>query len=168
MTSEKRFLVALDETEAALRAVRYLGEMVGGRDDVQIALLHVLSPLPPELLETGGAPDEESQTRIEAEQEEEQRRWIAEARRRKDPLFQRARAILEEAGVDGLRVHEHAFETIPEDKVHARILDAAEECGCDTVVMGREDRGWVADVLNRHVSHDVVKHARGLSVWVVE
>lgn len=166
--SKRRLLIAIDDTDASMRAVRYVADLLGGREDVEVSLLHVLSPLPPELLETGGAGDEATEGRIEAEQEAEQRRWIDAARKAKAPLFAKARHSLEEGGFDGARVHAHAFETVPEERVYQRILDAAEHCGCDTVVMGREPRGWVANLLNRYVSHDVVKHAEGLTVWVVE
>lgn len=168
MTQANRFLVAIDETDASMRAVEYLARMVAGRPDAEIRLIHVLPPLPPELLETGGAPDEESQTRIEADQEAEQRAWIAEATERAQPVFDRARGILDAAGVSPGAVQVHAFDAIPEDRVPGRILDAARTCECGTVVMGRQARSWIGRMLRHHASESVVKQGEGFTVWVVE
>ena len=168
MTHATRFLVAIDETEASMRAVDYLARMVAGRPDAEIRLLHVLPPLPPALLETGGAPDEESQTRIESEQEEEQRQWIARATAAAEPLFDRARTRLEEAGVSAGAVVAQALDAIPEDRLPARILDAARQAGCETVVMGRRARSGLARLLAQPASEAVVKQGRGLAIWIVE
>ena len=168
MTHVNRFLVAIDETEGSMRAVEYLARMVGSRPDAEIRLLHVLPPLPPELLETGGAPDEASQARIEAEQEAEQRAWVAEATVQAQPVFDRARSILEGAGVPAGSVEAHAFDAIPEDRVPGRILDAARHCGCGTVVMGRHARSWIGRLLRQHIAEAVVKDGHGFTVWIVE
>ncbi len=168
MDKPRRFLLAIDDSEATERAAHYTGRVLAGRDDIEIHLLHVLPPLPPELLETGGGTDRESQARIEAEQEVEQKEWIAAAAHRVRPLFDSVRTILLAEGVPGSVVREHSSDAIPEDRIHQRILDAAAECSCATVILGRGPRSWRRELLNLYVTHDLVKSAQGFTVWVVE
>ena len=56
-TKDSRILLVLDDSEIALRAVKYVAQFVGRRSQFRICLVHVLHPLPPSLQEHGGSSD---------------------------------------------------------------------------------------------------------------
>ena len=45
-----RILIAVDDSEHSARALRYVGSLLRDARTVQVALFHVLRPMPPELL----------------------------------------------------------------------------------------------------------------------
>ncbi len=47
-------LVMVDESPGTKRSVAYVARMIGGLRGFHVYLLHLLPPLPPELLEFGG------------------------------------------------------------------------------------------------------------------
>ncbi|MBX3334092.1 MAG: STAS/SEC14 domain-containing protein [Nitrospira sp.] len=55
MMRTDKFLIAVDESAASLKAVSYVSQILRGRTDVHVRLLRVLPPIPPGLLEFGGA-----------------------------------------------------------------------------------------------------------------
>ena len=74
-----RLLVVLDDSAASRSAVKYVGKFVGKRRRFRICLVHVLPPLPPELLEHGGSEDPAKEARLEADLKAEQQLWISAA-----------------------------------------------------------------------------------------
>jgi hypothetical protein len=76
-----RLLVVRDDSVASRRAVKYVGKFVGKRKAFRICLVHVLPPLPPELLEHGGSEDSAKEAQLEAELKVGQHRWISAAKK---------------------------------------------------------------------------------------
>jgi nucleotide-binding universal stress UspA family protein len=62
--SWKRILIAVDDSAATRRAIRYVIEMASPSKIDQIVLLHVLDPLPPALLEHSGGLDRDALDRL--------------------------------------------------------------------------------------------------------
>ena len=58
-------LIAIDHSEATYRAVTYVAQIIGGREEFRILLLHVPEPMPPKLLEFGGAENPVEEQRAE-------------------------------------------------------------------------------------------------------
>ncbi len=56
-----KLLLVVDESRSSKRAVTYVARTIGRRRGFQLCLAHLLLPIPPALLEFGGAenPDEE-------------------------------------------------------------------------------------------------------------
>ena len=54
----KKILVAIDESEYALKAVDFAAMLLGGLGDVQITLFHVLPDFPPMFWDDGHILDE--------------------------------------------------------------------------------------------------------------
>ena len=77
---QERFLVVVDESPGSKRALDYGGRVLGGRRNFAIILLHLLPPLPPELLEFGGAENPRKEQKLEAELRVDQQAWIRSAR----------------------------------------------------------------------------------------
>src|SRR5215813_9262149 len=124
MPNTKHILIAVDDSEASYRAVTYVGSIIGGCEGFRVCLLHALPPLPRELLEFGGSEDPRQEERNEACLHTEQARWIEAVAQAAEPVFTRAKQILQEA-----RVPEHAVETQIVDTVNTQdtvldILDA--------------------------------------------
>lgn len=161
-------LVAIDDSDASLKAVSYVGSMMGGRMDVTIYLWHMLSPLPPELLEFGGTENPVEELSKETEIHGRQEIWVRDQRRKAEPLFEQARKTLARAGLPAASIHcnhgacAHAQETVP------GILDAAKANHCDTIVVGRHAfHGW-HKLFGHHVSDQLASRCRDLTLWVVE
>jgi hypothetical protein len=52
---KQKLLVALDEHSISTELVKYLGKIISGKKDLEVCLLHMLAPLPPELREFRGS-----------------------------------------------------------------------------------------------------------------
>ena len=98
-TANKRLLIAVDDSDASMRAVRYVADTIGGRDGFQVRLFHVLPPLPPELLEFIGSSDPAEEAQMQAKQKAEQAEWLKKAKKAEQPIFQKARAISGRGGI---------------------------------------------------------------------
>ena len=96
---DTRLLVILDDSAAAKRAVKYVGKFVGKRTGFHICLLHVLPPLPSELLEHGGSENPAKEARLGVDLKAEQHRWISAAKKASQKSLDEARAILRTAGI---------------------------------------------------------------------
>ena len=60
----------------------------------RLVLLHALPPIPPELLEFGGAEDPEAERRLDAELKKEQAQWLDKAKKSANPILEKAKMIL--------------------------------------------------------------------------
>ncbi len=63
----EHLLLVIDESPASVRAVEYTGNLLRRRQGFRIHLLHPLPPLPPELLEFGGAENPRKEQALENE-----------------------------------------------------------------------------------------------------
>src|SRR5690348_17725839 len=108
---DTRLLIALDDSEATRRAIEYVAKFVGRRKGFHICLVHVLRPLPPDLLEHGGSEDPSKEVLLERDLRAEQSRWIATAKRAAQKNLDQAGTVLRKTGVPaGARSEEHTSE----------------------------------------------------------
>ena len=168
MSNAKHILIAVDDSEASYRAVTYVGSLIGGCEGFRVCLLHAMPPLPRELLEFGGSEDPRQEEQDEACLKADQARWIEAVAQAAEPVFTRAKHILQEA-----RVPEDAVETQVVDTVNTQdtvldILETAHARHCGTVVVGRESVHGLKALWTSHVSDAVMHQGEGLAVWVVE
>src|SRR6185437_14799069 len=103
-TNDSRILLVLDDSEIALRAVRYVAQFVGRRRQFHICLVHVLPPLPPSLQEHGGSSDAAQERRLELAMKEEQERWIIATKQRAQKSLDEAGRLLTKSGIAGSAV----------------------------------------------------------------
>lgn len=167
MKAVHHMLLAIDDSEASCKAVEYVAAVVADAPRFRVRLLHVLPHIPTGLLEHGGC---EPGVACPAEQEvvEGRARWRERCELAASGLVDLARETLREAGVADDRIEVHFAAPLPEETIGFHILRAAIEHGCDTVVVGRAPRSWLADALHRHPTRDLLgKRARGLAVWIV-
>ena len=167
MSETQKILVAVDDSDATTAALQRVATGHSG-DSAQIRLFHVVGPVPPALLEFGGADTPKAEEKAEAELTAEEAKWFAEKRKNALPMLDQARDTLVAGGVAADRISGHVAESMPEDRLAHLILEDARESGCDTVVVGHTAYSWLAKHFHADVAHELQKHADGLVIVVVE
>ena len=167
MGSTNKILLAIEDSEASMKAVAYVAEMVGGRDTIHICLFHALPPIPPRLLESGGTEDPPNEQSVGTNLKSAQEEWIEKAKDAVQPLITRARTILQDHGMSQSQISTHFSHTIHKLDIVREILDAAKQSHCGTVVVGRHRLPWVQNLFYHHTGEGLVEQAQEVSVWVV-
>jgi nucleotide-binding universal stress UspA family protein len=167
MSETRSILVAVDDSDATKAA---LARVAAGHaaDGATVRLFHVVGPVPPALLEFGGADTPAEEERMERLYEVAESEWFSKARHAALPLLEAARDTLVAAGIAAARISIHVAESLPEDRLAHLILDDAREAGCDVVVVGHTAYGWLTKHFHADVAHELQKHADGLEIVVVE
>ncbi len=147
----KNILIAVDESENALRAVSYVGQFLGGTEGFKITILHVV-PEP-----------EEDYFPTSKEKEE----WLTQYILRMDVLLEDYRQLLIQKGFDPKDVTVRStLRYCP--SMAACILSERDETEYSTIVVGRQGLSRNEEFLFGSISSKVVNHARNCTVWVVE
>jgi nucleotide-binding universal stress UspA family protein len=168
MLSSHDVLIAVDESEASMKAVEYVASVVRSAPHFHIRLLHVLPHIPTGLLEHGGRSNPERLRAVSHELDEQTTRWQKRCEAAAADLVAAARTVLEEAGVGPDRIVESFAAPLPEETIGYHILKAAVDASSDTVVVGRAPRSWFSGVLHRSPSEVLLRgRARGIAVWIV-
>jgi hypothetical protein len=168
MPNARHILIAVDESEAAYRAVTYVGNIIGGYEGFRVCPLHALPPLPRELLEFGGSEDPQREEREEACLKADQARWIEAVTQAAEPVFTRAKHILHEAHVPEDAIETQIVDTVNTQDTVLDILETAHARHCGTVVVGRKSYHGLKALVTSHVSDELISQGEGLAVWVVE
>ena len=168
MGNVNKILIAIDDSEVSMKAVTYVAQMVRGRETTHIYLFHVLPPIPPRLLEFGGAEDPQKEQILSAELKAAQAEWIEKSKGAARLLIKRAQTILGDHGVPQNHISTHFSSSIHKPNVVREVLEAAKQWHCGTVVVGRHRLPWVQDLFHHHTGEELVEKSREFSVWVVE
>jgi nucleotide-binding universal stress UspA family protein len=168
MNANSNILVAVDDSEASDRAVDYVAQMVDGRKGFQILLFHAPAPMPPQLLEFGGAENPERERRAQAELHTAQGELLEEMARAAQPIFARAQTRFRQAHIPEESVKTELFMPPAEQSLDTSILQAARAHGCQTVVVGREAFSWLRELLQAHVADKLMQQADDLTLWIVQ
>lgn len=164
----ERLLLVIDESAGAKQAVEYTGAMLRHRRGLLVHLFYLLSPLPSELLEFGGAEDPRQEQRLEAELRRDQQEWIASAKASARPALDGAAKALQSAGVAERNiVYNFSYPTEPKDAART-ILEYAKSKHCHTVVLGHKTHSWFQRFAGADLTEQVLRYASGISVWVVQ
>lgn len=168
MNAEKRILIAIDDSDASMRAVRYVAQYLGRQTGIYMRLFHMLHPVPPEFLEFIGSEDLQEKERMEAKLRQAKAEWLGKEEKTEGSVFSKARAILSEAGVPDQRVQTEFCPSVNRQEVVVDILDAAKSSRCNTIVVGRESFSGLKRLFHHHVADELVRKGQGFSIWVVE
>jgi nucleotide-binding universal stress UspA family protein len=168
MNRTDKFLIAVEESAASLKAVTYVSRILQGRTDVQVRLLHVLPPIPPELLEFGGAELPQVEQRLSGELRQNQARWIETAKQNVQSSLDKALAILLEGGLSSDGLSTTFSSPIHRPDVAREILEAARTWNCGTLVVGRHVRSWIREIGFTHTGEELIRKGQGFAIWVVE
>lgn len=148
--SAKKICIAVDESENARRAVRYVSEIAGGLASFSVLLLHVL-PEP----EEDYFPNQAARVA-----------WLEDKEAGTARLLDELKAILIQAGfTDNDVTIRIARKTCP--SLSDCILEETAKEGHGTLVVGRKGLSYKEEFLFGSVSSKVVHHAKNCTVWVV-
>ena len=163
-----RLLVVMDESEASERALRYVTRVVGGRRNFRVCILHALPPLPPALLEFGGAQRPGEEGSLKKALRQRQRQWIAAAKAAARPALYRARGILRKAGLAPGRLAAKFLDPLERGHIVDEILAQARARQCRGIVIGRQSMSWLRELVDGDLAQELVRASKGFTVWVVE
>ena len=165
---KQKLLVALDEHSISTELVKYLGKIISGNQDLEVCLLHMLAPLPPELREFRGSEDAKLEEQLDREMVVAGQRCSREAENAARPVFENAISILTRAGVPPNSIRRIVRQLVNHEDLTDDILKLAEENACQTIVVGRSSFPWFKETFHRHLADSLVRKATGITIWVVE
>ena len=167
-TKDSRILLVLDDSEIALRAVKYVAQFVGRRRQFRICLVHVLPPLPPSLQEHGGSSDAAQERRLDLAMKEEQNRWIAATKKRAQKSLDQAGRLLTKSGIAGSAFQMLFCKPGEAEETADTLLKTATECQCHTVVVGRRSVSWLHELFSQDIAEELLRRGKGFCIWAVE
>ena len=149
----KRVLIAIDNSENALRAVDHAGFMLSGTD-CPVTIFHTMRHLrrfvPQEVLDE--APELEELWKTKAGQEIE-------------PFMTKAKEVLVKAGLSESQISKKVVDG--SRSAASDILEEARKNEYGTIVMGRRGISGVQEFFMGSVSSKVLQNATGMAVWIV-
>ena len=83
-------------------------------------------------------------------------------------MLERLRNRLHAAGMAEDRVDSGALRVRPDVSMTEGLLDTARERSCGTIVMGRNSLPRHRELFHRHPADELVREARGFTLWIVE
>lgn len=164
----RKILIAIDDSEITEHAIHHVAQKIDDHAQVQIMLLHVAGPIPPKLLEFGGAENSDAEERREAQLEAAQTQWLQQAEQAAQPIFKKAEAILATRHLPAPAIEARTAPLLPGQDLATVIRDAAQSHGCDTVVVGRSSFSWWQSLSQQHVADSLGRDHRDFTLWVVE
>ena len=159
-------LVAVDKSGSALRAAKYVADMIDGNPSFQVQLLHL--ELPPRMLEWGGSEDPDVEDQVSEERAQAYTQMEQQVAVKTQSLFDRLRAIFAPRGTHVTGRYLEFQEPLDAESTTKAILDAAKEHGCGTVVVGRKSFSGLQSLFQHHVAEELIGDDGGIAVWVVE
>ena len=161
-------LLAVDGSDASMRAVTYVGETVGLHTGFTIYLFHVLPSLPPELLEFGGSENPKEEDTLSQQLREDQSTWIAQAKEAAQPLIEKTKEELQQHHVSPNKIHCEFSISIHRPDVVRDLLETAQNLQCETIVVGRNSFPSFKEMFHAHIGEELVQKGQGFTIWVVE
>jgi nucleotide-binding universal stress UspA family protein len=163
-----RLLVLVDTTGTSTRVLQYISRILAGRPAVDIHLTLITPGLPPEFMETGGAEVRLRKEQIESDLQSAQRRWTDAAHEKAERVLGTAKANLQRAGVTAARISTCVSSPLDARTPVDEVLLLARDLGCGTVVVGHRAHKWFGRLRGGHLAEQLVRTAKGLTVWVVD
>lgn len=160
-----RLLLAIDDSENAHRAVRYVGSLLGHTPDVTVTLFHVLKPMPRVLLEHGGSENPAVEEQLSARLREDRETWIRKEREAECSVLRKACETLEQCGFNTSCV---SLKFGHEDDVAENILEEARRGQHDTIAVGRRGISRITRMFGGGVTDRLLRDAKGFAIWIIE
>ncbi len=150
MADWNNILIAVDEMESSLRAVRYVGQIAGSMKSISICLLHVYPEPPPDFEKKGGILEEYQAQRIV----------------RAEHIFGRCLEIL--VGADITREAIHCTTQMAEGKtISETVLEVQRTGEFGTVVTGKRGVSKAEEFLFGSISNALARHCNEFTTWIV-
>ncbi len=167
-SKNENLMVIVDESPATRRAVDYVTRMIGCQRGFHVYLLHLLPPLPAELLEFGGAEDPREEQKLQTELHHEQQTWIASVKDRARPALSYAIGALRDAGLFTYEIDLASSDPWDDRDATVAILNQAREKRCHTIVVGNESQPWFRKLAGAGLTERLLRHAGEITIWVVQ
>lgn len=150
MEKWKNFLIAIDEMESALKAVRYVGRLGHDITNISICLLNIYPAPPPDFFVNGGTLDNYQKERLERAQK----------------IFDHGIKILLEFGIDRNAIFctTHMAE---EKTISDTLLEVRRMGNFGTVVTGKRGVSKAEEFLFGSISNALARHCNDFTVWIV-
>ncbi len=156
-----RILIAIDESQGAMKAVEYAARYFSRAGDLQILLVHVLPNLPAIFWDDGHILNEEEKK----ERKKVVDKWLADRIAKLEPVFLQATEALTAQGAPRAAI---GRKTISDSLDTAEsLLEAAEESAADTIVLGRRGNPEEKRILPGSVAGKVISQGTGLTIIAV-
>lgn len=150
MADWHNILIAVDEMDSSLRAVRYVGQIVQDLKTVSICLLHVYPEPPPDFHQRGGVLEEYQTQRIV----------------RAEHIFSECLEILINAGItrDVVQCTTHMAEG---RTISDTVLAVQKKGQFGTVVTGKRGVSKAEEFLFGSISNALARHCYNFTTWIV-
>jgi nucleotide-binding universal stress UspA family protein len=150
MADWNNFLIAVDELESSLRAVRYVGQLAGNIDEVSICLLHVYPVPPPDFELKGGILEE----------------YQAQRMVRAENIFGRCLEILIDADIKKEAIR--CITRMAEGKtISDTVLEVQRTGNFGTVITGKRGVSKAEEFLFGSISNALARHCHEFTTWIV-
>lgn len=150
MADWHNILIAVDEMESSLRAVRYVGEIAQNVEKVSICLLHIYPEPPPDFHLKGGILEDYQAQHIE----------------RAEHVFSRCIEILVGANImrDAIYCTTHMAEG---RTISDTLLEVRQKGNFGTVVTGKRGVSKAEEFLFGSISNALARHCNDFTSWIV-
>ncbi len=150
MADWNNILIAVDEMESSLRAVKYVGQVAGSMNSISICLLHVYPEPPPDFDLKGGILEEYQAQRIV----------------RAEHIFGRCLEILVEENIRRDAIH--CTTQMAEGKtISDTVLEVQKTGQYGTVVTGKRGVSKAEEFLFGSISNALARHCNEFTTWIV-
>lgn len=163
-----RLLLLVDESAASKRMVGYVAGIIGRRRNFHLHLLYLMPRMPAQLLETGGADTPKREEEVNAELHRQQEQWIASKRTAARPMLDELVAIMRKGGVSSRSIETEFTDPYEAATLDRAVLGLAAERGCHTIALGHDSHSWFREMTGGHLTEHLLRHAKGMTLWVVE
>jgi len=150
MAVREKLLIAVDETETSMHALRYVAQVTVGMKEMSICLLHIYPEPPPDYYMKGGTlSDYKEKQNAKAER-----------------VFSQGKTILTDAGISKERIS--TDNRFTEDKtISEELLAVRSEGGFGTVVVGKRGVSRTEEFLFGSISNTLAQHSENFTTWIV-
>lgn len=168
--SSNRLLVVVDGSPSSKRMVEYVARTLASRRGFRLCLARFLPPMPPMMLEFGGAEDPEKERRLDRQLKIEQQEWIATAIKKAQPALHWACARLRKAGLPASSLTAQFSDPFREQSsASEEIFELARINECRTIIVGRRSLPWLRRLTaGKDLAEKLVEHGSGFTLWIVE
>lgn len=145
-----KILVAVDEGETSLQALRYVGRMAVAMTDISICLLHIYPEPPPDFLINGGI-------LVDYQAEKETRGKV---------ICDQGQRVLVEAGIRPNMIW-YDIRPAASKTISQTILEVQREGDFGTVVVGKRGVSKAEEFLFGSISNALARYSSQFTTWVV-
>lgn len=163
--SPKNLLIAVDDSNATIRALHYVGTLLRETPAVTITLFHVLNPMPRELMEHGGSENPDMEHQLGEQLRKDQQEWMHMEETLEYPILERALERFRETGFPTDRV---TLKLGYAGDVVDTILDEVRSGGYGTLVVTRHGPPGAARLFSSSIADRLSRDLSGTALWVIE